>query len=352
MIIYNKEKCEGAFTTQNTGIVGDNFINEIEFMVKGFVGDKTVATIHLRFADGSVNSVVPQEIENTDGGTRLLWKISKNDIFCHGWIEVQLELTDSERILQTEIIRLFAGESLPVEDREYSNPNSETLALRDETKQLFEKTVEQNEKIAENLKLISESDLSLKADKATTLAGYGITDAYNKSYIEKALNYKLDKMPFDTTLALNSPNYITSGTMYNVINEVNSTVNKNKTEANDLIATKYDSSNFESGVGTLSPAQATYDGNEGSFVYSKNGNAVTVSVSLTTLVANKNYLIMSGLPYALKNESKLMSVAVYSTANKLRNIRLDGTWIYITAPSDSFAENEKINFTVTYIIRK
>lgn len=40
--------------------------------------------------------------------------------------------------------------------------------------------------------------INLKADKANTLAGYGITDAYDKKYLDKALKDKLNKMPFDT----------------------------------------------------------------------------------------------------------------------------------------------------------
>ena len=40
--------------------------------------------------------------------------------------------------------------------------------------------------------------------------GYGITDAYDKTYLNRALNDKLIKMPFDTVPAANSPNYVTS----------------------------------------------------------------------------------------------------------------------------------------------
>jgi hypothetical protein len=181
--------------------------------------------------------------------------------------------------------------------------------------------------------------INLKADKATTLAGYGIDDAYTKTYVSKALSYKLDKKPFDTEPVKNSPNYITSGTLYNCVN----TLNQN-------IAAKYDSSNFESGTGTLAPAQEIYAGCEGSFVYSKNGNIVTVSVNITALLSHKKYIQMSGLPYAAKNESRLSSFVVYSTANKLINIRLDGSWIYASS-TDIFAEDEKINFIITYIIR-
>ena len=184
------------------------------------------------------------------------------------------------------------------------------------------------------------NSVSKKADKATTLEGYGITDAYDKTYINRALKFKLDAKPFDTVPKENSPNYVTSGTLYNSVNALNQS-----------IAAKYDSSNVESGTGSLTPGQAIYDGNEGSFNYVKNGRVVTVSVNITKLVADKNYLQMSGLPFPSKAESKLASIAVYSTANKLRNVRIDGSWIYISSPSDKFAEGEKMNFIITYIIK-
>ena len=401
MIIFNKEKYEGTFLEENIGITGENLVNEVKFTVNGFAGKNITAAIHLRFSDGSVNSVAPQSVKVINNSTCLMWKISKNDIFCHGWVEVQLELRDGERLLQTEIIRLFAGESLPIEDKEYNNPNSETLALRDEVQKLWAKTAEQNEKIEKNKRVIEQSDLSfkedkqnkavvkgdvtaqsyasveylnnyyydaeevdrqitdldetvtmkinLKADKADTLSGYGITDAYDKTYLNKALNNKLIKMPFDTAPKENSPNYITSGTLYSSVNTLNQTIAKNKTAAESAIAAKYDSSNVESGTGSLTPGQAIYDGNEGSFNYVKNGKVVTVSVNITKLVADKSYIQMAGLPFPAKNESRFTSIAVYSTTNKLRNIRLDGTWLYISSPTDKFTDDEKINFTITYI---
>lgn len=401
MIIFNKEKYEGTFLEENIGITGENLVNEVEFTVNGFAGKNITAAIHLRFSDGSVNSVAPQSVKVINNSTCLMWKISKNDIFCHGWVEVQLELRDGERLLQTEIIRLFAGESLPIEDKEYNNPNSETLALRDEVQKLWAKTAEQNEKIEKNKRVIEQSDLSLKedkknkavvkrdvtaqsyasveylnnyyydaeevdrqitdidetvtmkinlkADKATTLAGYGIGDAYTKTYVDRLLNGKLNKMPFDTAPKENSPNYITSGTLYSSVNTLNQTIAKNKTAAESAIAAKYDSSNVESGTGSLTPGQAIYDGNEGSFNYVKNGRVVTVSVNITKLVADKSYIQMAGLPFPAKNESKFSSIAVYSTTNKMRNIRLDGSWLYISSPTDKFTDDEKINFTITYI---
>lgn len=402
MIIFNKEKYEGIAAEDNAGIVGENLVSKVEFTVNGFVGKNTIAAIHLRFKDGSVNTVVPQTVKTVNNSTYIMWKIGKKDIFCHGWVEVQLELREEETTLQTDIVRLFAGESIPIEDKGFTNPNSETLALRDEAKKCWDKIAEQNKQIENNIKVIADSDitlkeekankvtlkadvteesypsvaylenyyydyddvddeiqnlkssidtkLNLKADKADTLAGYGITDAYDKTYLDKALRDKLNKMPFDTVPKENSPNYITSGTLYNSVNSLRQTVVQNKADIEKSLANKYDSSNIESGSGELSPALTIYEGSAGKFVYVKNGKVVTVSVNITSMLADKHYFQMSGLPYAAKNESKLSSWAVYSTANKLRNVKIDGSWIYISSPSDNFAEGEKMNFIITYII--
>lgn len=402
MIIFNKEKYEGIAAEDNAGIVGENLVSKVEFTVNDFVGKNTIAAIHLRFKDGSVNTVAPQTVKTVNNSTYIMWKIGEKDIFCHGWVEVQLELREEETTLQTDIVRLFAGESIPIEDKGFTNPNSETLALRDEAKKCWDKIAEQNKQIENNIKVIADSDithkeekankvtlkadvteesypsvaylenyyydyddvddkiqnlkssidtkLNLKADKADTLAGYGITDAYDKTYLDKALRDKLNKMPFDTVPNENSPNYITSGTLYNSVNSLRQTVVQNKADIEKSLANKYDSSNIESGSGELSPALTIYEGSAGKFVYVKNGKVVTVSVNITSMLADKHYFQMLGLPYAAKNESKLSSWSVYSTANKLRNVKIDGSWIYISSPSDNFAEGEKMNFIITYII--
>ena len=402
MIIFNKEKYEGIAAEDNAGIVGENLVSKVEFTVNGFVGKNTIAAIHLRFKDGSVNTVAPQTVKTVNNSTYIMWKNGKNDMFCQGWVEVQLELREEETTLQTDIVRLFAGESIPIEDKGFTNPNSETLALRDETKKCWDKIAEQNKKIENNIKVIADSDitlkeekankvtlkadvteesypsvaylenyyydyddvddeiqnlkssvdtkLNLKADKADTLAGYGITDAYDKTYINRSLNLKLDAKPFDTVPKENSPNYVTSGTVYNSVNSLRQTIAQNKADIEKSLANKYDAANNEIGSGELSPAQTIYEGSAGKFVYVKNGDAVTVSVNITSMLADKTYLQMTGLPFPSKAESRLASIAVYSTKNNLRNVRIDGSWIYVSS-TDKFAEGEKINFIITYIIK-
>ncbi len=176
------------------------------------------------------------------------------------------------------------------------------------------------------------ASLALKADKATTLDGYGITDAYTKTTVKSLLAGKLDAMSFDNEPTLNSPCYLTSGTVYSAL------------------AKKFDNSNIETGKGNLAPAQAIYDGYEGSFNYSKIGKIVTVALNITTLIAGKNYVQFSGLPFMAMTASRLSSFVVYTTANKLVNLRLDGSWLYISSPNTTFADGEKINAIITYII--
>ena len=164
------------------------------------------------------------------------------------------------------------------------------------------------------------------------------------------INLKADKDSVDNAVAQLSKQIADNKSSADKsISTLSQTVTDNKTATDKSLAAKYDSSNVESGTGSLTPGQAIYDGNEGSFNYVKNGRVVTVSVNITKLVADKSYIQMAGLPFPAKNESRFSSTAVYSTTNKLRNIRLDGSWLYISSPTDKFTDDEKINFTITYI---
>ena len=569
MIIYDKRKPKTFDGANCIGITGENLATTQEFLISG-MNDITVNYyIHLRFADGSVNSVIPDSVTVNKSGTKIVWKVKKNDIFMHGYFELQLEgRGENGYVFQTQIVTLYADESIPIEDKEYLNPNSETLKLREEVQKNLDETKNQQSKIDENRKIIEQSNLSLKenisnkiedrrqivnqsenypsikyletyylpatmsyecdeldemfaakADKATTLAGYGITDAYTKTTVKTLLAGKLDAMSFDSEPTLNSPCYLTSGTVYNALlakadknavdtalkskaNLVNSLnifdfdawakelqklnqpvyhgtldelnfdeksitftatekdaytnswmlpkaesmkisvkpntkywmswlannyncnalvflngihtdgtfvtikngkgtfVTNNDTsfitirfgsynygtfKISEILITekesiylpntvaegvpevadevfafektiqtsldgKYDSSNIETGKGNLAPAQAIYDGYEGSFNYVKIGKIVTVALNITTLIAGKNYVQFAGLPFKAMTASKLSSIAVYTTANKLVNLRLDGSGLYVSSPGTTFADGEKINAIITYII--
>lgn len=267
MIIYDKRKPKTFDGANCVGITGENLAETQEFLIRGMCDITVDYTIHLRFADGSVNSVIPDSIAIDETGTKLVWKVRKNDIFMHGYFELQLEgRGENGYVFQTQIVTLYADESIPIEDKEYLNPNSETLKLREETQKLLDETKLCRTEIDKTKKLIEQSDITkkednsnkvsdssqitdytqnypsikyleayylpasksygrdelagmfaAKADRATTLDGYGITDTYTQSQIKTKLEQKLNKMPFDSEPTLNSPCYLTSGAVYNAL---------------------------------------------------------------------------------------------------------------------------------------
>ncbi|MDO4830890.1 MAG: hypothetical protein Q4A46_05395, partial [Clostridia bacterium] len=185
MIIYNRTKPVDCTDGDCVGTVGDNLAYTQEFYIKG-ISDETISyTLHIRFCDGSVNSVTPSTVYTDGKGTLIRWVITKNDIFVHGSFELQIEGRNSLGLVyQTEIVRLYANESLPVEDKEYENPNSETLKLRQEAYEALGKLQAQQTKLDENIAKINAASLDAKADKATT---------YTKTEVDAKFDIKADK---------------------------------------------------------------------------------------------------------------------------------------------------------------
>ena len=85
--------------------------------------------------------------------------------------------------------------------------------------------------------------------------------------------------------AIYLPDKVAEGVL-DVANEVSAFEKTTQTP----LATKYDAANNEIGSGELSPTQTIYEGSAGKFVYVKNGDAVTVSVNITSMLADTNYL--------------------------------------------------------------
>lgn len=81
----------------------------------------------------------------------------------------------------------------------------------------------------------ADANLANKADKTSTLAGYGITDAYTKEKTDQKLAQKLNSMPFDSEPKYNSPCYLTSGTVYNAL-----LTKADKTETDNSLGKKAD----------------------------------------------------------------------------------------------------------------
>ena len=276
--------------------------------------------------NATTNNVIVAESQNcTISDNVIVVELTDKVLSLPGVTKCEVVLSDSSGAVITAQHFIVKITEKAINSKSKYEPNGGTLATKDDINAAIEKV---------------KDEVLTKADKADTLAGYGITDAYDKKYLDKALKDKLNKMPFDTVPVKNSPNYVTSGTLYNCVNTLNQS-----------IAAKYDKSNIESGSGSLAPGTANYEGYEGSFNYVKNGKVITVSVNITKLIAGKAYTQMSGLPFAAIGDGIYSSIAVYSTKNKLRNVRISGSWLFISTVTDKFEEDEKINFIITYIRR-
>lgn len=185
MIIYNNRKPVDCINDSSVGVVGENMAYTQEFYIKGIADDSISYTIHLRFADGSVNSVVPSLVRTDEEGTLISWIIKKNDIFSHGCFEVQIEgKNDAGLVFQTEIAKLYADESLPVEDKAYENPNSETLKLRDEVYELFQKLDDYEGGVSDDALVSVKATLAEKEDSSNKVQSFDVNfaDASNTLY--------------------------------------------------------------------------------------------------------------------------------------------------------------------------
>ena len=179
MIIYDKRKPKTFDGANCVGITGENLAETQEFLIRGMCDITVDYSIHLRFADGSVNSVIPDSTTIDETGTKLVWKVRKNDIFMHGYFELQLEgRGENGYVFQTQIVTLYADESIPIEDKEYLNPNSETLKLREETQKLLDETKLFRTEIDKTKKLIEQSDITKKEDNSNKVSSKrDITDS-------------------------------------------------------------------------------------------------------------------------------------------------------------------------------
>ena len=183
--------------------------------------------------------------------------------------------------------------------------------------------------------------LALKADKATTLDGYGITDTYTQSEIKTKLEQKLKKMPFDSEPTLNSPCYLTSGAVYNAL------------------LSKYDSSNIESGTSTLTPYSTIADKiKSASCTYKTIGDIVivsaTVKMNAATIGANSTYPLID-LPYKCIAEDNVFCVGISNLGKVFKFAVLkNNTWLQFQTQDKTaytFADGEQINVICLYKIK-
>lgn len=167
---------------------------------------------------------------------------------------------------------------------------------------------------------------------------------------DKSIARKLNSMPFDSEPKNNSPCYLTSGTVYNAL-----LVKADKT----ALATKYDSSNIESGTSTLTPYSTVADKiKSANCTYKTIGDIVIVSATVkmnAVSLGGNSMCPLIDLPYKCISEDNVFCVGI-SNLGKLFKFAIpkNNTWLQFSTQDKTaytFADGEQINVICLYKIK-
>ena len=353
MIIYDKRKPKTFDGANCVGITGENLAETQEFLIRGMCDITVDYFIHLRFADGSVNSVIPDSTAIDETGTKLVWKVRKNDIFMHGYFELQLEgRGENGYVFQTQIVTLYADESIPIEDKEYLNPNSETLKLREETQKLLDETKLCRTEIDKTKKLIEQSDITKKEDNLNKVSDSSQITDYTQNY--PSIKYLTDNY-WDSADSYSSDEV---DTLLNAKAD-NKTLNERLARMDMSIGSKYDSANIESGTSKLTPySTVTNKIKSASCMYKTIGDVVIVSATVkmnAVSLAGNSMCPLIDLPYKCISEDNVFCVGI-SNLGKLFKFAIpkNNTWLQFSTQDKTaytFADGEQINVICLYKIK-
>lgn len=234
-----------------------------------------------------------------------------------GICKMDIVLTENDEIITAETVCLRVGKSV-INDDSKAFPGASSIA--EITKEV------------ENARGSSNS-LGARLDKT-----------------DKSIARKLDSMPFDSEPKNNSPCYLTSGTVYNAL-----LVKADKT----ALATKYDSSNIESGTSTLTPYSTVTDKiKSANCTYKTIGDIVIVSATVkmnAVSLGGNSMCLLTDLPYKCISEDNVFCVGI-SNLGKLFKFAIpkNNTWLQFSTQDKAaytFADGEQINVICSYKIK-
>lgn len=262
-----------------------------------------------------------------------------------GICKMDIVLTEGDEIITAETVCLRVGKSV-INDDSKAFPGASAIA---EITKEVENARGSHNSLGARLDT-TDANLASKANKSTTLAGYGITDAYTKERTDQKLAQKLNSMPFDSEPKNNSPCYLTSGAVYSAL-----LVKADKT----ALATKYDSSNIESGTSTLTPYSTVTDKiKSANCTYKTIGDIVIVSATVkmnAVSLGGNSMCPLIDLPYKCISEDNVFCVGI-SNLGKLFKFAIpkNNTWLQFSTQDKTaytFADGEQINVICLYKIK-
>ncbi len=194
------------------------------------------------------------------------------------------------------------------------------------------------EKTVKDNKTKVDTALTTKTDKATTLEGYGITDGENTK----------NKISDKSKITDENANYPSIKYLDEYYYDFE--------ETDNLLSQKYDSSNIETGIGSLTPSSNSKDVIQSAdFKYQRIGNKVTIGISITFIAGEYREIELIKLPFVCQNED-LRGICVTNT-NREFIWKIYDSWLTSSSylrisrtDSYNFSNNENLNFTFSYFI--
>jgi len=188
---------------------------------------------------------------------------------------------------------------------------------------------------------------AVKSEIATARGGQNSLGA-RLDKTDKSIARKLDSMPFDSEPKNNSPCYLTSGAVYNAL-----LVKADKT----ALATKYDSSNIESGTSTLTPYSTQIDKiKSATCLYEKIGDIVIVNVTVimnATSLGGTSTIALLNMPFSNKSDVIVHDIGISKNGGMFRGSVNKSAWLQFTPLNKqayNFVADEQVNFSLIYKI--
>ncbi len=224
----------------------------------------------------------------------------------------------------------------------------------------------------------ADANLAKKADKTSTLAGYGIVNAYTKTEMLNLLAKKEDNSnkvsdsSQITDYTQNYPsikyltdNYWDSADSYSsdevdiLLNAKadNKTLNERLTRMDMSIGSKYDSSNIELGTATLTPYSTLIDKiKSATCLYEKIGDIVIVNVTVimnATTLGGTSAISLLNMPFSNKSDVIVHDIGISKNGGMFRGSVNKSAWLQFTPLNKQaydFVADEQVNFSLIYKI--
>ena len=290
-----------------------------------------------------------------------------------GICKMDIVLMEGDEIITAETVCLRVGKSV-INDDSKAFPGASSIA---EITKEVENARGSHDSLGARLDTV-DTNLTKKADKTSTLAGYGIVNAYTKTEMLNLLAKKEDNSnkvsdsSQITDYTQNYPsikyltdNYWDSADSYSsdevdiLLNAKvdNKTLNERLARMDMSIGSKYDSSNIELGTATLTPYSTLIDKiKSATCLYEKIGDIVIVNVTVimnATTLGGTSAISLLNMPFPNKSDVIVHDIGISKNGGMFRGNVNKSAWLQFTPLNKqayNFVADEQVNFSLIYKI--